>query len=80
MLQQLLDLGGPGAVVAGVGVVPELHGDFSLNGTQFTYITSAKVQKLTQKALLVADSPETAAAFFLLLVLPLLVQYKRDRN
>jgi ABC-type transport system involved in cytochrome bd biosynthesis fused ATPase/permease subunit len=41
-----------------VGVVPELHGDFSLNGTQFTYFTSTStnVQKVAQKALLVADS------------------------
>ena len=31
MLQQLIDLGGPGAEVAGVGVVPPLFGDFSLN-------------------------------------------------
>ena len=28
---QLLDLGGPGASVAGAGTIPELYGDFSLN-------------------------------------------------
>ena len=28
MLQQLLDLGGPGASVEGVGSIPEIHGDF----------------------------------------------------
>ncbi len=64
MLQQLLDLGGPGAVVLGVGVVPELHGDFSLNGTQFTYCASTNVQKLAQKALLVADSLRQPQLFF----------------
>jgi collagenase-like PrtC family protease len=31
MVQQLLDLGGPHSVVPGVGVVPQLFGDFSLN-------------------------------------------------
>ena len=31
MLQQLQDLGGPGAEVLGVGVIPAVHGDFSLN-------------------------------------------------
>jgi hypothetical protein len=45
MLQQLLDLGGPGAVVAGVGVVPELHGDFSLNGTQLLVLVLVQTYK-----------------------------------
>ena len=31
MIQQLLDLGGPGATVEGAGTIPAIHGDFSLN-------------------------------------------------